>query len=77
MRAALLLHALVNASIVLAYIWPNPKFDRLESLRFEHGGPGSGVSLGVLLIPCHTFSFVDGDKSGRINAADWIRTVSF
>jgi hypothetical protein len=58
-----------------AYVWPNPQLDILESLRFDLD---NGFLPGFVQ-PCNDFSFslvpINGNLSGRSNAADWIRTV--
>ncbi|KAF7333698.1 Peroxidase [Mycena venus] len=54
-----------------AYIWSSPQLDALESLRFEQ-------AFADLIQPCDSFSFDSGDagsRSGRSNAADWIRAA--
>ncbi|KAJ7927771.1 heme peroxidase [Mycena leptocephala] len=56
---------------VTAYIWPSPQLDALEALRFEQ-------PFANFIQPCNLFSFDaqgSGSRSGRSNAADWIRTV--
>ncbi|KAJ6474385.1 heme peroxidase [Mycena vulgaris] len=53
-----------------AYIWPSPKLDALESLRFDL----DRHSFAGFLKPCDLFIF-DGPNSGRSNAADWIRNA--
>ncbi|KAJ7239707.1 heme peroxidase [Mycena rebaudengoi] len=59
------------STTVSAYIWPSPQLDALEALRFEQ-------SFAAFLQPCDLFSFNSGgdaSRSGRSNAADWIRTA--
>lgn len=64
----------VLPNIVLAYTWPNPQLDELESQRYDrHGYNSRALSAGVS--PCKNFLF--GDTAGRANAADWIRTVRY
>ncbi|KAJ3486553.1 hypothetical protein NLI96_g4162 [Meripilus lineatus] len=67
-----LLSMTVLPNIVLAYTWPNPQLDELESQRYDrHGYNSRALSAGVS--PCKNFLF--GDTAGRANAADWIRTA--
>lgn len=67
------LSLLVLPSIVLAYKWPNPQLDELESQRYDRMGYNArALSEGV--IPCDQFLL--GETVGRANAADWLRTVS-
>ncbi|KAJ6550225.1 heme peroxidase [Mycena capillaripes] len=53
---------------VNAYIWPSPRLDELEGMRFEE-------ALAPFIEPCDFFSFASGGHTGRSNAADWIRTA--
>ncbi|KAF7342268.1 Peroxidase [Mycena venus] len=62
-----LLTSLVTAN---AYIWPSPQLDALEALRWDQDRNG----ITALIQPCDFFIFGSA-KSGRSNAADWIRTV--
>jgi hypothetical protein len=56
-----------------AYTWPNPQMEVLDALRYEQIGiAGKGTAVDVF--PCT--NFVQGHNAGRINAADWLRTVS-
>jgi hypothetical protein len=72
MRSPVLLTLLVTR-VTQAYVWPSPKLDSLESLRFDLDRRGA---VGFLN-PCDVFIFGDGSgPSGRSDAADWIRTVS-
>lgn len=64
---------LVLPSIVLAYTWPNPQLDELESQRYDRQGYNAR-ELASGVTPCNTFLL--GDTVGRANAADWLRTVS-
>ncbi|KAJ7037639.1 heme peroxidase [Mycena alexandri] len=51
-----------------AYVWPSPKLDALEAMRWDQDDPHSGL-------PCGFFTFSDTDApTGRANTADWIRT---
>ncbi|KAK7053581.1 peroxidase [Favolaschia claudopus] len=53
-----------------AYTWPSPQLDALEQVRWEQ------IGLTAFLQPCNTFSFdPQRARSGRSNAADWIRTA--
>ncbi|KAF7340302.1 hypothetical protein MVEN_01949300 [Mycena venus] len=56
-----------------AYIWPSPRLDALESIRYDSGGHNS-LNISDLIVPCDLFSF-SPSPSGRLNVADWIRTV--
>ncbi|KAJ7887101.1 heme peroxidase [Mycena olivaceomarginata] len=67
-------HALLSACLTAAataYTWPSPQLEALDALRFEQGNA-------IFLQPCESFSFDPqggGARSGRSNAADWIRTA--
>lgn len=69
-------HALLFAYLTAAataYTWPSPQLKALDALRFEQGNA-------IFLQPCDSFSFDPrggGTRSGRSNAADWIRTVRY
>lgn len=64
-------------SFSLAYTWPNPHLDELESQRYDRLG-FNARDLGSGVTPCDLFFFSDTEpnSSGRLDAADWIRTVS-
>ncbi|KAJ6525133.1 heme peroxidase [Mycena capillaripes] len=53
-----------------AYIWPSPKLDALEAMRWDQDSLG----FAVFFQPCDEFIFGPA-HSGRSNAADWIRTA--
>lgn len=76
-RWTLFVVAAVYSSRVLAYTWPNPKLDELESQRYDRLG-FNARALASGLIPCDRFEFTneEPDAVGRLNAADWVRTVS-
>ncbi|KAJ7339761.1 heme peroxidase [Mycena albidolilacea] len=67
-------HALLSPCLTAAataYTWPSPQLEALDALRFEQGNA-------IFLQPCDSFSFdpqSGGARSGRSNAADWIRTA--
>jgi hypothetical protein len=67
----LLVFTLINRQ-ASAYTWPNPQMEVLDALRYEQIG-GKGTASGSVF-PCT--NFVQGHNAGRINAADWLRTVS-
>ncbi|KAJ7186076.1 heme peroxidase [Mycena filopes] len=57
-----------------AYVWPSPKLDALEAMRWDQDDFNSG--LVSFIQPCGFFTFSDTDApTGRANTADWIRTV--
>jgi hypothetical protein len=58
-----------------AYTWPNPQMEILDALRYEQSG-STGQSTGAFVFPCEQETFIGGPKAGRINSADWLRTVS-
>ncbi|KAJ6589944.1 putative L-ascorbate oxidase [Mycena vulgaris] len=66
-----LLASLATAS---AYIWPSPQLDALESRWFNQDGHNNHGAA-PLVQPCNSFIFGADDRSGRSNAADWIRTA--
>ncbi|KAJ7662949.1 heme peroxidase [Mycena rosella] len=55
------------------YTWPDPKYEELESLRWDQIGLGSTFLELGLTGSCT--AFVGGSNTGRANAADWIRTA--
>ncbi|KAJ7110609.1 heme peroxidase [Mycena epipterygia] len=57
-----------------AYVWPSPKLDALEAVRFDQFGHNEGPGLAGFISPCDLFIF-SGANSGRSDAADWIRTA--
>jgi hypothetical protein len=66
------------APLINGYIWPSPKLDALEHLRWDQDGVNAGGLQGFVA-SCDIFSFapnLDFFTSGRSNLADWIRTVS-
>jgi hypothetical protein len=71
------LGALLLISTANAYIWPSPQLDALEAVRFDQlGFTVLPSSISLFVNPCNLFVFA-GANSGRSDAADWIRTVSF
>jgi hypothetical protein len=61
--------------LAAAYTWPNRQMEMLDSMRFEQAGEAlAGAGSAFFVSPCN--QFFGGDKTGRINAADWLRTVS-
>ncbi|KAJ7344024.1 hypothetical protein DFH08DRAFT_1009274 [Mycena albidolilacea] len=56
---------------VCTYIWPLPQLDALESLHFDT----DQHQIALFVQPCTFFIFEVAGKSGRLNAADWIRTA--
>lgn len=62
---------------VNAYTWPNPRMEALDGIRYEQAGV-AGQQFGGVSQVCTTDGFIgpDGPDAGRINAADWLRTVS-
>ncbi|KAJ7614556.1 heme peroxidase [Roridomyces roridus] len=71
----LFLLSLWLATFTTAYIWPSPKLDALEAVRFDQLDFNRGP-ITSFIQPCSTFSFdTAGINSGRSNVADWIRTA--
>ncbi|KAJ7172936.1 heme peroxidase [Mycena crocata] len=60
-----------------AYLWPSPKLDALEAMRFDQNGPAnSRLAIIGFVDPCFQFAFGDSaDSTGRANVPDWIRTA--
>jgi hypothetical protein len=58
-----------------AYTWPNPQMEMLDALRYEQTG-SAGQGTGGFVFPCTQAGFIGGSDAGRINSADWLRTVS-
>ncbi|KAF7343082.1 Peroxidase [Mycena venus] len=66
---------LVYLLTVRAYVWPSPQLEALDGLRFGMASHDDG-GLSVFMQPCDTFFFANGTgRSGRANAADWVRTA--
>ena len=59
---------------VNGYVWPSPRLDALESVRFDQLGHNEGIGMAGFVDPCTADAF-EGPGSGRSNAADWIRNV--
>jgi hypothetical protein len=74
MLALTLLASLATAN---AYVWPSPKLDALEAMRWDQSDTFNGMEA-FILDNCQFFlqENEDGSGTGRSNAADWIRTVS-
>ncbi|KAJ7613498.1 heme peroxidase [Roridomyces roridus] len=71
----LFLLSLWLATFTTAYIWPSPKLDALEAVRFDQLDFNRGP-ITSFIQPCSTFSFdTAGINSGRSNVADWIRAA--
>ncbi|KZV95573.1 heme peroxidase [Exidia glandulosa HHB12029] len=71
------LKTLLLAGHAVAYIWPNPRLDKQESLRWDQDG-WNGGPFASFLTPCNRFDFGSDPNSlgtGRSNAADWIRSA--
>ncbi|KAJ6457968.1 putative L-ascorbate oxidase [Mycena sanguinolenta] len=62
-----------------AYTWPSPQLDALEAVRYDQVGFNTiGTTLSNFVQPCNLYLFdsvAGGLKSGRSDAADWIRTA--
>ncbi|KZV91496.1 heme peroxidase [Exidia glandulosa HHB12029] len=59
-------------STVTAWDWPDVKLSVLDHARWDQKGHNGGAIAG-LVTPCNVW--LNGLKSGRANAADWIRTA--
>jgi hypothetical protein len=59
-----------------AYTWPNAQMEALDALRYEQAGRGGSQSA-TFTFPCEQFIEGSDMSAGRINSADWLRTVSF
>ncbi|KIY64382.1 heme peroxidase [Cylindrobasidium torrendii FP15055 ss-10] len=73
----LLATSLALANSVLAYTWPSPQLDRLESLRWDQDGYNS-FEAASFVKPCDRYTLSERDKGTaglRTNAGDWIRTA--
>jgi len=69
MKICYFLHVFLPA-VAVAYIWPDPAIDEIESMLFE---PGEFIASGV--ISCNQTAFRAEDNSGRKNAQEWVRTA--
>jgi hypothetical protein len=74
---SLLAIALIGSQVSAYYIWPNPQMEALDALRYEQTG-ATGQNTAGLVFPCNQENFLGsgGSNAGRINSADWLRTVS-
>ncbi|KAJ7736869.1 heme peroxidase [Mycena metata] len=68
-RLAVFVCAVATANA--AYTWPSPQLDAIEAMRWDQSRNG----VTKLVQPCNDFVSAGGVKSGRSNAADWIRTA--
>ncbi|KAF7351670.1 Peroxidase [Mycena sanguinolenta] len=63
----------------IAYTWPSPQLDALEAIRYDQVGFNTiDTTLSSFVQPCNLYLFdsvAGGLKSGRSDAADWIRTA--
>lgn len=66
----MLVLTLLFAATATAYVWPSPKLDALEAMRWDQDTTG----FAAFFQPCNEFNF--GTSTGRANGPDWIRTVS-
>jgi hypothetical protein len=66
---------LVSLATANAYVWPSPKLDALEAMRWDQDDTFNGMAS--FMQPCTFFvkGNEDGSGTGRANAPDWIRTV--
>ncbi|KAJ7611543.1 heme peroxidase [Mycena polygramma] len=64
---------LIYATAATAYVWPSPKLDALEAMRWDQDTTG----FTAFFQPCNSFIFgnANGTPTGRANAPDWIRTA--
>ncbi|KAJ7279351.1 hypothetical protein C8J57DRAFT_1464793 [Mycena rebaudengoi] len=69
---SLSLHSFRILATVNAYVWPSPKLDALEAMRWEQHD-----ALASFMEPCDSFiTDIEGSpKTGRANGPDWIRTA--
>ncbi|KAJ7186110.1 heme peroxidase [Mycena filopes] len=58
-----------------AYIWPSPKLDALEAMRWDQDDTINGVASFVQPCSFYIFGNDDGTPTGRANGPDWIRTA--
>ena len=61
-----------QAVLCAGWTWPNAKLAALDHARWDQKGFNGGA-IGLLVTPCNLW--IGGLKSGRANAADWIRLV--
>ncbi|KAJ7247320.1 heme peroxidase [Mycena rebaudengoi] len=66
---------LVSLATANAYVWPSPKLDALEAMRWDQDDTFNGMAS--FMQPCTFFvkGNEDGSGTGRANAPDWIRTA--
>ncbi|KAJ7260472.1 heme peroxidase [Mycena haematopus] len=69
----------ILAPAIAYYTWPSPQLDALEALRYDQAGFNRlDTTLSTFVQPCNLYLFdavAGGQKSGRSDAADWIRTA--
>ncbi|KAJ7823537.1 heme peroxidase [Mycena leptocephala] len=65
----MLVLTLLFAATATAYVWPSPKLDALEAMRWDQDTTG----FAAFFQPCNEFNF--GTSTGRANGPDWIRTA--
>ncbi|KAJ7186127.1 heme peroxidase [Mycena filopes] len=58
-----------------AYIWPSPKLDALEAMRWDQDDTTVGVAAFVEPCSFYIFGNNNGAPTGRANGPDWIRTA--
>ncbi|KAJ7267782.1 heme peroxidase [Mycena rebaudengoi] len=66
---------LASLATANAYVWPSPKLDALEAMRWDQDDTINGVAS--FMQPCTFFvkGNEDGTETGRANGPDWIRTA--
>ncbi|KAJ6542186.1 heme peroxidase [Mycena vulgaris] len=60
-----------------AYVWPSPQLDALEAMRWDQDGTTVGFATFFQPRDFFIFSTEENSPTGRANAPDWIRTVSY
>jgi hypothetical protein len=57
---------------VLCWTWPSPRFERLDTLRFDQMGINA-EAFGIASSSCN--NFIVSGHGNRTNVGDWLRTV--
>jgi hypothetical protein len=71
-RTFITLLSLAQIAAVSCWTWPNPRMERLDTLRFDQQGVNV-EALGIASGSCN--NFIVSRHGNRTNVGDWLRTV--
>lgn len=71
-RTFVTLLSLAQIAAVSCWTWPNPRMERLDTLRFDQQGTNV-EALGIASGSCN--NFIVSRHGNRTNVGDWLRTV--